>query len=93
MDDNNDPTEAMLASTGTANSGSSGGGESLLSRIRAIFNPRGYSAVPNDKIEPYQELIISPKLYKRSVNCLRFAIFVDAIAGTIEQPNYRKCLS
>ena len=54
MDDNNDPTEAMLASTGTVNSGSSGG-ESLLSRIRAIFNPRGYSAVPNDKIKPYQE--------------------------------------
>jgi len=93
MDDNNDPTEAMLASTGTSNSGSSGG-ESLLSRIRVMFNPRGYSAVPNDKIKlaPYQELIISPKLYKRSVNCLRFAIFVDAIAGTIEQPNYRKCL-
>ena len=89
MDDNNDPTEAMLSSTGTTNSGS---GETFISRIRALFNPRGYSAVPNDKIKPYQELIISPKLYKRSVNCLRFAIFVDAIAGTIEQPNYRKCL-
>ena len=92
MEDNNDPTEAMLASTGTANSSSSGSGETFVSRLRALFNPRGYSAVPNDKIKPYQELIISPKLYKRSVNCLRFAIFVDAIAGTIEQPNYRKCL-
>ncbi|KAL7458690.1 hypothetical protein ACHAWC_010328 [Mediolabrus comicus] len=36
-------------------------------------------------IAPYQELYISPKVYKRSVNVLRFAVFVD---GTIEQPNY-----
>lgn len=39
-------------------------------------------------IAPYQELYISKKIYKRSVNVLRFAVFVDAIAGTIEQPNY-----
>lgn len=39
-------------------------------------------------IAPYQEMYISPKVYKRSVNVLRFAVFVDAIAGTIEQPNY-----
>jgi len=37
---------------------------------------------------PYQEMYISPRIYKRSVNVLRFAVFVDAIAGTIEQPNH-----
>lgn len=37
---------------------------------------------------PYQEMYISPRVYKRSVNVLRFAVFVDAIAGTIEQPNH-----
>mmetsp|Transcript_16172 Transcript_16172/g.36970 ORF Transcript_16172/g.36970 Transcript_16172/m.36970 type:complete len:688 (-) Transcript_16172:1697-3760(-) len=40
------------------------------------------------EIEPYQELFISAKLKQLSINVLRFAIFVDAVAGTIEQPNY-----
>ena len=40
------------------------------------------------EIEPYQELFISSKKKQLSINVLRFAIFVDAVAGTIEQPNY-----
>jgi hypothetical protein len=52
-----------------------------------IFSRRSSS---NDTIAPYQELIIRKKVFKRSVNCLRFAVFVDAVAGTIEQPNYRE---
>ena len=54
--------------------------------------PRNSSSKKDTMIAPYQELIISQKVFHRSVNCLRFAVFVDAIAGTIEQPNYREFL-
>lgn len=58
----------------------------IMSRF---FAACGCSKVANQYgIAPYQELYVSPKVYKRSVNALRFAVFVDAIAGTIEQPNY-----
>ena len=33
------------------------------------------------EIEPYQELFISAKKKQLSINVLRFAIFVDAVAG------------
>ena len=84
--------EPMLASTGTANNGGSTtttavSGPGFFARVRSFFCCKSLS---KDAIEPYQELIISPKVLKRSVNVLRFAVFVDAIAGTIEQPNYRE---
>ena len=60
------------------------GKPSCMSRILAACGCKSSAS----KIAPYQELYISPKVYKRSVNALRFAVFVDAIAGTIEQPNY-----
>ena len=87
-----DPMEPMLASTGTANAGGSTttvSGPGFFTRVRSFFCGKS----SKDTIAPYQELIISPKVYKRSVNCLRFAVFVDAIAGTIEQPNYREYTS
>ena len=56
-------------------------------RLRLLFS----RCLPSrESIAPYQELIISSKVLKRSVNCVRLAVFVDAIAGTIERPNYRK---
>lgn len=61
------------------------GKPSCMSRLLAAC---GCSTGGASKIARYQELYISPKVYKRSVNALRFAVFVDAIAGTIEQPNY-----
>ena len=64
--------------------------DGLYGRIKSMFTPRNSSS--KDTIAPYQELIISQKVFHRSVNCLRFAVFVDAIAGTIEQPNYREFL-
>ena len=83
--------EPMLASTGTANNGGSTttavSGHGVFARVRSFFCGQSSS---KDAIAPYQELIISPKVLKRSVNVLRFAVFVDAIAGTIEQPNYRE---
>ena len=92
----NDPMEPMLASTGTtitANSVGStvgGGNGGFFARI-CSFITCGSSAKDKDtSIAPYQELIVSPKAYRRSLNCLRFAVFADAIAGTIEQPNYRE---
>ena len=92
MDEENDVTEPILTpipSEDTATSGSGGATKGgVFARIRSIFT----RSSPKDSIEPYQQLIISPKVYKRSVNALRFAIFVDAVAGTIEQPNYRESL-
>jgi len=88
-----DPMEPMLASTGTANDGGSTttvSGPGFFARVRSCFCCKSSK---DTGIAPYQELIISPKVYKRSVNCLRFAVFVDAIAGTIEQPNYREYTS
>ncbi|KAL7547751.1 hypothetical protein ACHAWF_015043 [Thalassiosira exigua] len=83
MDETYDQTEPMLDAS---ESGVGGDSEGMLARFRSIFT-RG-SSKDYIQIKPYQELIISPKLYKRSLGALRFAIFVDAVAGTIEQPNY-----
>lgn len=46
------------------------------------------SCCNKNKLAGYQEMYISPKVFNMSMYCLRFAVFVDAIAGTIEQPNY-----
>jgi hypothetical protein len=64
---------------------------SLKYRLRSFF-ARCRHSQDSDTLAPYQELIISQKVFHRSVNCLRFAVFVDAIAGTVEQPNYREFL-
>lgn len=87
MDESNDPMEPMLATSGSDGATTPEGG-GIFARLRSIFTGGNGSGKAKDSIEPYQELIISPKLFKRSMNCLRFAVFVDAVAGTIEQPNY-----
>jgi hypothetical protein len=67
-----------------------GGAYNLTDRFRSFFTRCRQSQ--DSTLAPYQELIISQKVFHRSVNCLRFAVFVDAIAGTVEQPNYRESL-
>jgi len=88
MDEESDLTQQLIVPTPGDNGG--GGSVGICGRILNILTCGRSGGGSNDliKIKPYQELIISPKLYKRSVNCLRFAVFVDAVAGTIEQPNY-----
>jgi hypothetical protein len=60
-------------------------------RLRLIFTHPSKDS--DTHLAPYQELIINQKVFHRSVNCLRFAVFVDAIAGAIEQPNYRELIT
>lgn len=79
--------EQMAASIPTDGSGMDDAAAGFVHRVKLLVSRRSPS---KESIAPYQELIISSKVLRRSVNCLRFAVFVDAIAGTIERPNYRK---
>lgn len=73
MDEENDPMEPMITPPDADGSGVGGGGgrPGIFARLCSIFNR---SSTPKLYIEPYQELIICPKVYKRSMNCLRFVI-------------------
>lgn len=71
----------------TSGSGSRGT-PSFMTQFLAAFGCSSSIGADKHGIAPYQELYISPKVYNRSVNALRFAVFVDAIAGTVEGPNY-----
>ena len=86
------PMEPMAASIGSAADASgiaASESNGFINRLRSIFT----RSSSKDTIAPYQELIISHKVFQRSVNCVRFAVFVDSMTGTIEQPNYRKSIN
>mmetsp|Transcript_15845 Transcript_15845/g.23536 ORF Transcript_15845/g.23536 Transcript_15845/m.23536 type:complete len:698 (+) Transcript_15845:100-2193(+) len=83
-----DEIDGALSEPLIASGGSGTQRPSFMARILAACGCSSSNEAGKYDLAPYQELYISPKVYKRSVNALRFAVFVDAIAGTIEQPNY-----
>eukprot|EP00547_Thalassionema_nitzschioides_P004618 CAMPEP_0194213062 /NCGR_PEP_ID=MMETSP0156-20130528/13366_1 /TAXON_ID=33649 /ORGANISM="Thalassionema nitzschioides, Strain L26-B" /LENGTH=703 /DNA_ID=CAMNT_0038941007 /DNA_START=105 /DNA_END=2216 /DNA_ORIENTATION=- len=72
-----EPMEVKLSEAGT------GGDTKATSPKKSLL-----SCCSKNGVAAYQEMYISPKVFKKSMWALRFAVFVDAIAGTIEQPNY-----
>ena len=91
-EESNNPMEQPLVTASDATGNTSRASVSETRSTTPLLNTfRSSASSDTTKIEPYQELFISPKAQRRSVMCLRFAIFVDAVAGTIEQPNYREC--
>eukprot|EP00956_Cyclotella_meneghiniana_P015598 scaffold23981_cov45-Cyclotella_meneghiniana.AAC.3 len=67
----------------TLNIDNNTGASGLYNRFKSMFTRRNSSSKKDTMIAPYQELIISQKVFHRSVNCLRFAVFVGAVAGTV----------